>query len=76
MDKAVKTKSIFSFVLLFLAPLILFAQEGQGQDFLRNIGKIYVVVAVIVIIFIGIVLFLFFLDRRIRKIENQIFENE
>jgi hypothetical protein len=35
-----------------------------------------VVVAVIVIIFIGIILFLVILERRIHKIEKQIIDNE
>jgi len=39
---------------------------------MRSMGKMYVVVAVIVAVFMGIVLFLVFLDRRLTKIENQI----
>lgn len=39
---------------------------------MRSIGKIYVVVAVIVILFIGMVLYLFSLDRKLTKLENQI----
>jgi len=48
------------------------AQNTGGNDFLRSIGKIYVVVAVIVAVFIGIVLFLIYLDRRLTKLEDQI----
>ncbi len=44
----------------------------QGNDFLRNTAKIYVVVGVIAIIFIGIVIFLVRLDRKLTKLENQI----
>jgi CcmD family protein len=39
---------------------------------MRSSGKIYVVVAVIVAIFIGIVAFLMYLDRKLTKLENQI----
>jgi len=41
------------------------------MDFLREIGMIYVVVATLVIIFLGIVGFLFYLDRRLSSIENK-----
>lgn len=45
---------------------------AQEADFMRSIGKIYVVVAVIVAVFIGIVVFLIYLDRKLTKLENQI----
>ena len=51
-----------------------FAQGTGGGDFLRNIGKIYVVVAVIVAVFLRIVIFLIYLDRRLTKLEDQIKE--
>lgn len=76
MNKLNIIKSLFSFALLIFSPLRGMAQEALNQDFLRNIGKIYVVVAVIVIIFIGIILFLVILERRIHKIEKQIIDNE
>jgi CcmD family protein len=44
----------------------------QGNDFLRNTAKIYVVVGVIAIVFIGIVIFLIRLDKKLTKLENQI----
>lgn len=44
----------------------------ESLDFLRSTGKIYAVVAVIAIIFIGIVIFLFRLDNKLTKLENQI----
>jgi CcmD family protein len=46
--------------------------QATGEDFMRGIGKIYVVVAVIAAIFVGIVVFLIYLDRRLTKLENQI----
>lgn len=63
-----------------VAALLLISRQLQAQsdnqDFLRSSGKIYVVVAVIVAIFIGIVLFLVYLDRRLTKLENQIKEHD
>ncbi len=61
--------------LLLCWPLFLGAQNGD-VDFMRSIGKIYVVVAVVIAIFVGIIVFLIFLDRRLTKIENQLFQDE
>lgn len=50
-----------------------FAQPSSGVEMaeaLRSSGKIYVVVAVIAVIFLGLVFYLFTLDRRIKKIEQ------
>lgn len=74
-------RSSFRLKKFFTATAFLFlAQLAQAQeedpDFMRSTGKIYVVVAVIVAIFIGIVLFLIFLDRKLAKLENQIKEND
>ncbi|THH41136.1 CcmD family protein [Neolewinella litorea] len=51
------------------------AQEAAVEppaDFMRSIGKIYVVVAVIVVVFLGLAFYLWRLDRRLTIIENQI----
>lgn len=67
------TKKTFGTLLLLLSPFsMLFAQTDA--DFMRSMGKMYVVVAVIVAIFIGIVVYLVSLDRKITKLENQIIE--
>lgn len=50
--------------------------QSQSGDFMRNIGMIYVVIGVIIIIFIGIIAFLINLDRKLTKLENQIKKNE
>ncbi|HEY1025254.1 MAG TPA: CcmD family protein [Sphingobacteriaceae bacterium] len=50
-----------------------FAQQDAGvkmAEALRSSGKIYVVVAVIAVIFLGLIIYLFTLDRRIKKIEQ------
>lgn len=39
---------------------------------MRSMGKMYVVVAVIAAIFVGIVIFLVYLDRKLTRLENQI----
>ena len=58
--------SLFSFML--------FAQSAAEPpaDFLRSIGKLYVVVAVIIVVFLGLAFYLWRLDRRLSDLENQI----
>jgi uncharacterized membrane protein YkvI len=41
-------------------------------DFARSTGKIYTVVAVILILFLGIAIFLFRLDKKISDLEKKI----
>lgn len=41
-------------------------------DFLRSMGKLYVVVAVIVIVFLGLAIYLWSMDRKLTRLENQI----
>jgi len=57
--------------LLLLLPVFAHAQDRpQMADALQSNGKIYVVVLVICTIFAGIILFLIYLERKIRKIER------
>ncbi|MGB0932108.1 MAG: CcmD family protein [Chitinophagales bacterium] len=46
------------------------AKEGMANLMYQS-GKIYVVVGVILLIFIGVVFYLFALDRRIKAIEDE-----
>jgi preprotein translocase subunit SecG len=48
----------------------LFGQDSA--DFARSIGKMNVVIAVIITIFIGLIVFLIYMERRLSKIEKQI----
>ncbi|MEO0626118.1 MAG: CcmD family protein, partial [Bacteroidota bacterium] len=65
-------KNLFTTCLLFIAHLM-YAQGTSDvpQDFMRSIGKIYVVVGVILLIFLGLVFYLWRLDRRLTKLEDQ-----
>lgn len=71
----VKRRMFLLSAVLLLGLKTLTAQAGSS-DFMRSIGKIYVVVAVIVAVFIGIVLFLVYLDRKLTKLEDQISEHD
>ncbi len=61
-------------ILLLLNFVTVFAQDPQSvemADTMRSSGKIYVVIATIVIIFIGLAIYLFAIDRRLKKIEKE-----
>jgi len=67
-------KKLTFLVLLLLTSIHLFAQQ-QSQpvemaDDLRASGKIYVVIATIVIVFVGLAIYLFAIDSRLKKIEK------
>jgi len=50
------------------------AQDSGPQmaDQMRSEGKIYVVITVIGIIFLAILLFLVYMERKIKKLEDQL----
>tara|TARA_B100000780_G_scaffold278879_1_gene254160 strand:+ start:3291 stop:3521 length:231 start_codon:yes stop_codon:yes gene_type:complete len=51
------------------------AEEIEMADAMRANGKIYVVVAVIAIIFVAIVVYLISLDRKASKLEKELKEH-
>jgi len=67
-----KNKQFLLSTLLLVLSINLLSAESGSIDFLRSTGKIYSVVAVIAVIFIGIVLYLFRLDGKISKLEKEI----
>lgn len=60
------------FLLCFAANLFAQSAAEPPADFLRSMGKIYVVVAVIAVVFLGLAIYLWSLDRRLSNLENQI----
>jgi CcmD family protein len=75
-----KTKYIAAKITLLLTLIFLsvstFAQDAVSDqiemaDALLANGKIYIVVAVLCIIFIGIVIYLIRLDKKIHELEKQ-----
>ena len=58
--------------LLLLINSTLFAQDVQMADTMRSEGKIYVVVAIILVIFIGLIAYLILTDRKISKLEKRL----
>ncbi len=53
----------------------LFAQsEVEMADTLRSEGKIYVVVTIMLVIFLGLIGYLFLMDRKISRLERKLSE--
>jgi len=70
------SKQFLLSTLLLVCSINLLSAESGAIDFLRSTGKIYSVVAVIAVIFIGIALYLFRLDNKITKLEKEIYNEE
>lgn len=66
-------KKILLSLILLISTLQLFAQNNDVEmaDALRSNGKIYVVVICIVVILVGLLVYLFSLDKRLKKIEKR-----
>ena len=67
-------KKLTFLLLTLLSFTTVFAQANQPiemADKMRSSGKIYVVVAIIAVIFIGLAIYLFSIDRRLKKIERE-----
>ena len=64
------------FLIIFclaLCNVAAFAQQPSNvemADSMQSSGKIYVVIATISIVFIGLAIYLFAMDRRLKKIEK------
>jgi hypothetical protein len=66
-------KKLITTVLMLMVTLQLFAQ-GEGSaiaDTLAGSEKIYVVVACVGIILFGLLIFLFSIERRLKKLEKK-----
>ena len=60
-------------LLLALVSPVLHAQQEVGMaDSLRSEGKIYVVVAIMLVILVGIAAYLFSIDRKVSRLEKRI----
>jgi uncharacterized membrane protein len=72
-DAMMPLKKITSLLALMLVTGAGFAQDKKVEmaDLMRSNGKIYVVVAVVTTILIGLILYVFRLDRKISKLEKE-----
>jgi hypothetical protein len=63
---------IITVLLLAMLPFAGIAQDGKVQmaDLMRSNGRIYVVIAVMLTILVGILLYMVRLDRKISRLEK------
>jgi hypothetical protein len=66
------TKIVKLIIGLVMLPAMLIAQPIEMADTMRSEGKIYVVVAILLLIFAGLIGYLIMLDRKISKIEKKL----
>lgn len=67
-------KKLLSTILFLFIAILSFAQTPEKvemADALRASGKIYVVVSVIAVIFLGIATYLIYMERRLSKLEKE-----
>lgn len=66
--KMKKLLALLALCVLFMPNV--FAQDVEMADGLYSSGKIYVVVACLAVIMLGLFIYLFSMDRRLKKIEK------
>ncbi len=70
--KLINRKKIFSIVMMLCISVLANAQDTDKQnDLMRSNGRIYVVIAVMLTILIGLVLYIVRLDRKLTKLEKE-----
>jgi K+-transporting ATPase A subunit len=65
-------KSFFCVLIVALSLNVQAQSEVQMADTMRSEGKIYVVVSIILIILVGLIAYLFLMDRKVKKLEDQL----
>jgi hypothetical protein len=71
--RSVKSFILFTFFIICSLPLMAqpAAEKVQMADGLRSSGKIYVVVAVLLTVLAGLIIYVISLDRKISKMEKE-----
>lgn len=66
-------KKITALLATFFLSLITFAQDKKTEmaDIMKENGRIYVVVAVVLTILIGLILYIVRLDKKISRLEKE-----
>lgn len=66
-------RKIAYLIVVLIIPIVSFAQDNKVEmaDAMRSNGRIYVVIAVVVTILLGLILYVFRLDRKITKLEKE-----
>jgi small neutral amino acid transporter SnatA (MarC family) len=64
-------KIVFTLLLILVNPLLQAQDVIEMADSMRADGKIYVVVAILSLIFIGLIAFLISIDRKVSRLEKR-----
>ena len=70
-----KIFSLLSFTITLFMSQAAFAQDAEMADGMRANGKIYVVVGIILIVLVGLVVYLFTMDKKLTRIEKQLHQS-
>ena len=70
------SSALLTIVLLTIFSTAQAQKQAEMADALRADGKIWVVVTIIVVILAGLVAYLFLLDRKVKKLENQLLDKQ
>lgn len=66
-----------NFLLTFLLlTVVAQAQDAEMADTMRSNGKIYVVVAIVLVILLGLVAYLISIDRKVSNLEKRLPEKK
>ena len=65
-------KTFLPFMMLLFISHVGYSQNAEMADTFRQDGKIYVVVGIILIVLVGLITYLFLLDRKLNKLEQLI----
>ena len=72
-EKENKMRTILTLILSLISTVSVWAQGNDIEmaEMMRSDGKIYIVISVLMIIFIGFIFYLMRLDSRITKMEKE-----
>lgn len=68
-----KLKQLFILIVSLVSTTVIHAQDSKSDfgELMRSNGRIYVVIAVMLTILTGLILYLIRLDRKISKLEKE-----
>jgi CcmD family protein len=78
MEKIIKSLAAILLLISFATTSIVAGPQPEVEmaDTMRSEGKIYVVVGIILIVLIGLFVYLFLLDKKVKKLENLLSEKQ
>ena len=67
-----KSFNIFLIAVFCLFNTVAVAQDAEMADTFRSEGKIYVVVAIVLVVLAGLITYLFVIDRKVSRLEKRL----